>query len=169
MEKSLLLVVDLQECFINDHTKEIPTKIKQYLVKNKNNFDFVAFTKFVNKPGSNFVKLLGWRECLAPKGCEIAKELLGFVNKKNTFEKQAYSAFKSKKLLSFIKKNKIRKIFICGLNTDACILATAFEGFDLGFETRVLKPLCGTMWGPRDYNDLMLKVLGHKIDNKILD
>ncbi|HCR80872.1 MAG TPA: hypothetical protein DIV47_00085 [Candidatus Pacebacteria bacterium] len=30
---------------------------------------------------------------------------------------------------------------MCGIDTDACVLASAYEAFDLGYEVKVLKDL----------------------------
>ena len=38
----------------------------------------------------------------------------------------------------FSALNKISKLYFCGLDLDACILASAFEAFDLGFDFEIL-------------------------------
>lgn len=169
MSKSLLIVIDVQKGFINDFTKDIPKEIKNHLTTNSDNYDFIAFTKFINKPSSKFVRHLNWKGCMKPEEIEIVDELKNFTNKKNLFEKETYSAFKSKELMNFIENNSISQIFLCGLNIDACVLASAFEGFDLGFKIHIIKKLTNTFWGPKEYNDLMLKNMGYKIDPKLLE
>lgn len=52
--KSLLLVIDLQNEFINKYTENLPDKIKEIIDNNK--FDDVAFTRFINFKDSVFVK-----------------------------------------------------------------------------------------------------------------
>ena len=42
----LLLVIDVQNDFINEHTKNILTKIKELVDSNK--YDLTAFTRFIN-------------------------------------------------------------------------------------------------------------------------
>jgi len=54
--KNSLIVIDVQNYFVNEHTKSIPEKIAQFIDKNK--FNFVLFTKFINREGSNYFKLL---------------------------------------------------------------------------------------------------------------
>lgn len=169
MSKSLLIIIDVQKGFINDFTKEVPQKIKNHLVANQNQYNFVVFTKFINKPNSKFIQYLNWKGCMKPEEIEIVDELKEFINKENLFEKETYSAFKSKKLMSFIRSNKITQIFLCGLNTDACVIASAFDGFDLGFEIHIIKELTNTFWGSEEYNDWTLKNIGYKIDPKPLD
>ena len=51
---SLLLVIDLQNAFINEHTEKLPDRIKVIIDNNK--YDYVAFTRFINFEDSIFVK-----------------------------------------------------------------------------------------------------------------
>ena len=46
----LLLVIDVQNDFINEHTKNILTKIKELVDSNK--YDLTAFTRFINDENS---------------------------------------------------------------------------------------------------------------------
>ncbi|MFA6476235.1 MAG: isochorismatase family cysteine hydrolase [Candidatus Paceibacterota bacterium] len=167
-EKKLLIIIDVQNFFINKYTKEIPQRIADFLKKNGSKYYFIAFTKYLNDKKSPFYKKLKFRECLGGEQVKIAQELKEFVSKDNLFTKSTYSAFQNKSLTSFIKKHKINKIEICGLTSDGCVLATAFEGFDLGFDIKVLKDLTGTCWGPEEFNQSCLNLIGYKIDPSLL-
>ncbi len=81
------------------------------------------------------------------KETEIVDDLKIFSNKHNTFDRTAYSVFKSKKLISFLRKNKINSVILSGIDTDACVLASAFEAFDLGFKVFINKMLCASSVG----------------------
>ena len=69
MSKTALIIIDVQNYFVNEHTKGIPEKIAQFI--NENKFDFVLFTKFVNHEGSNYFKLLNWHKCLGSPDTDI--------------------------------------------------------------------------------------------------
>ncbi len=152
MRKSALVVVDVQNYFINEHTKGLPEKIQKFIVRNENNFDYVVFTKFVNKINSNFVKMLGWRKCFKSPEIDIDKSLLEFTHKNNVFAKHGFSAFKSQEFVKFLKRNKIKNLYICGTDTEACIFSTAVDAFDAGYKVKVLKELCGSSHGKRLHN-----------------
>lgn len=62
MKNALLLIIDVQKNFINDNTKKIPNKITNLI--NKNHFDYIAFTKFINDEISNFYKILNYKGCI---------------------------------------------------------------------------------------------------------
>jgi nicotinamidase-related amidase len=137
--KKALIVIDVQNYFVNERTKGIPKKIAHFIRNNK--FDFVLFTKFVNNKNSSFFKLLNWRKCLNPPDTNIHPVLSRFIKKDTLFEKASYSAFKSKKFIQFLNRKRIKELFLCGIDIDACVLATAFDAFDLGYKIHVLKDL----------------------------
>ena len=145
--KNSLIVIDIQNYFVNEHTKSIPERIAQFIDKNK--FDFVLFTKFLNREGSNYFKLLNWKKCLSSPDTDIHPALEKFVNENNLFEKASYSIFKSKKFVDFLRKNQITKLYLCGTDIDVCVLASAFDAFDLGYEIEVLIHLSASHSGER--------------------
>jgi len=53
-----LLVIDVQNGFINNHTKHIVVKIRKLLETQW--FDFIVFFKFVNNLDSNFTKVINY-------------------------------------------------------------------------------------------------------------
>ncbi|MDE4940656.1 isochorismatase family protein, partial [Francisella tularensis subsp. holarctica] len=69
---------------------------------------------------------------------DIHSELLVFKNSKNVFEKNTYSIFKST-MLNFLKQNNINKIYLTGIDIDACVLASACDGFDFGYHIEILQ------------------------------
>lgn len=166
--KKLLIIIDVQNFFINKYTKEIPKRISNYLQEKGASYDFIVFTKYVNDKNSSSYKKLNFKDCLGGEQIKISKELENFISKNNVFIKNTYSAFQNKRLVSLIKKYKINKIDLCGLTSDGCVLATAFDGFDRGFDVSVLKNLVGTCWGPEKFNQACLELIGYKIDPSVL-
>ncbi|MEK7665366.1 MAG: isochorismatase family cysteine hydrolase, partial [Patescibacteria group bacterium] len=121
----------------------------------ENEFDFILFTKFVNREGSNFFKLLNWKNCVGSPDTDIHHSLEKFVAKDNLFEKASYSIFKSDRFDDFLKLNQITKLSLCGIDIDACVLASTFDAFDLGYKVEVL-------------TDLSLSHSGERLDNAAL-
>ena len=146
-----LLVIDVQNYFINKHTKHLPKIISAFIKRNKNNFDYILFTKFINNRKSNFVKILKWNKCFKSPEIDIHKDILEFTNKNNVFVKAMFSPFKSKKFISFMKKNRINELYVCGTDTEACVYATAIDAFDMGYKIKILKNLCGSHHGKKQH------------------
>ena len=165
--KSALIVIDVQNYFLNSSTRHLPEKIAKFISKNKNEFDFILFTKFVNSKKSNFRRFFNWRKCHSSPDTDIAAVLSKFVNKnkKNVFVKNTFSAFKSKKLIAFLKNKKINTVHLCGTDSDACVLASAFDAFDLGFSAHVIKELCASCNGD-SYDKLGKAVIERNLEKR---
>lgn len=157
--KTALIVVDVQNCFVSQDFTGLPGRIARFIEREGKNYDFILFTQFVNRRGSNFTRLLGWDRCAFSPEIDIHKDLQKFVSRDNVFRKCAFSAFKSRKFAEFLKRNSIDRITICGTDTECCVYATAMDAFDLGFsDVKVLTDLCGSSHG-RAAHEMGVKLL----------
>lgn len=72
--KNILLVVDMQNGFARyEQTKELTTKIKELLEREI--FDIVIGTRFLNSDNSMYEKLLGWSKLKTENERAIPKDL----------------------------------------------------------------------------------------------
>lgn len=149
--KNMLLIIDLQNNFINENTKDIPDKIKHYIETNA--LDYVCFTKFINELDNNFYNKLNYIGCVEDEDREI---VLNTDNYK-IFTKKTYTAL-TEELKEYIKINNINTIYLCGIDTDACVLKTALDLFDYNLDVKILKDLCMSHSGI-DYHNYALKLL----------
>lgn len=161
MSKKAIIIIDVQNYFVNKLTRLIPEKIVKHI--NKADYDYVVFTKFINKEGSNFFKLLNWGKMLSGQETEIHNSLIKLAGKNNVFTKNSYSIFKARGLNDFLKKNKVGALFLCGIDTEACVLASAFEAFDLGFDVKIIKELCFSHSG-KSLHNFALKIIDQCIE-----
>lgn len=56
------------------------------------------------------------------------------ISKATTFEVDAYSAFNGTGLADTLRERGIRRLVVCGLATDYCVLNTVVDGLAAGFE-----------------------------------
>jgi len=162
--KKALLIVDVQQQFINKYTKNIPVKIRNFI--DDNQFDLVVFSRFVNTPGSNWIKS-GWNKMMTAEETQIVPELDKFLNQDNTFTKTAFSVFASDNFRKIIKENHITDLYIVGLDTHACIYATALEAFARGLNVRVISDLCAVSHGSK-YHTMALEMIRKNLGPKVL-
>ncbi len=156
VDKSLLLIIDLQKNFINEETKYCLKKIKKLLDCKK--YDYIAFTKFINDEDSNFYKILNWRGCITEEDRQI------MIDTKNykVFEKRTYTALNDE-LKNYIKDNNITNIYLCGIDTDACVLKTALDLFDNNYNVKVIEDCCASHTGYKMHEsaiDILKKNIG---------
>ena len=160
----MLLIIDVQNYYLNEYTRDVPSKIAKYLKKDE--FDFVIFSKFVNHDNSNVARAFGWKKMQEPPETDICDELKEYVKENNVFKKDTYSLFKSKSFLKYLEENSISNLSICGFDTDACVLATSYEGFDLGFRVNIIEELTVSSIGKR-YRDSGLTILKRRIQPRL--
>ena len=157
----LLLVVDVQNDFINEHTKDTLIKIKELV--NSNKYDLTAFTRFINNENSIWYKKLNYKGCMTKDGQSIAID----IKDNNVFDKKIYTAVNDE-LKDYIRENDISQIYLCGFDTDGCIQKTAIDLFEQNYDVYVLKDYCMSHAG-KEIHDLYIQNLSRLIGkNKII-
>ena len=135
-----LVVIDVQKYFVSEYRTEVPRKIARYIDSEK--LDKLLFARFINDPKSNFPKTMDPERCVTSPDTDIAPELERFTTDDNVFSKAAFSVFANKELASQIDRNSL--LLLCGLSTECCVLASAFNAFEEGYQVNVLKDLCAS-------------------------
>lgn len=135
--KTALLVIDMKDRFPHP---DLPGRIAAHI--KASNYDFVGFTLFRNLSGSNWETVLGWHKDKTDEEVVLTSELREIAEPKAIFEKNTYSALEQEELARRLRDQKIEAIDLCGIDTDACVLATAFSAFDKGYKVKILFDLC---------------------------
>lgn len=149
--KDLLLIIDLQKNFINEHTKSLPAKIEK-LLKEKQ-FDFIAFTKFINDLNSPFYKVLNYKGCMTEEDRNIVLDTKEY----KVFEKEIYTALNTK-FKKYLEDNNIRTIYLCGIDTDACVMKTALDLFENNYDVKVIEN-CSMSHSGTNAHNAAIKIL----------
>lgn len=152
MGKTLLLVVDIQQAFINKYTERISDLIEKHIISNR--YDKIVLGKFINNPNSKFVKDLNYLGCIDEKDIKIVLE---DYKKFPIIERTTYSVYNNK-LEKLLKDNNIDTVYLCGLDTDACILKTAVDLFENNYNVKVIENLCASSAGI-EYHNYGIKLL----------
>jgi len=162
--KKALIIIDIQKGFINKLTNKIPSKIRNFILKNRKKYNLIIFTKYMNHKDSNFVKNLNWKGFMNDKQTAIVDELEEFINSKNLYKKYTYGSFVDDKLLRYLKKNEIRQVELAGIDTENCVLTFARDAFDRGFKVIVFKNLSASH-SSLELHKSALKIIEKNIGN----
>lgn len=156
--KNILILVDMQNGFCkNIQTRKIVSRIKT-LLKAKT-FDIVIATRFLNTPNSPFVKILNWNEMVENnpmtkyenKETKIVNSLKKYISAV-IFKRSCYGTDKDLiELLIDITNKKPKQVFIAGVDTDCCVLATAISLFENGIRPIVLTKYCASNGGKKSH------------------
>ncbi len=162
--KKALVIIDLQEGFINKSTKRLPSRIKSFIKRHGQDYAVVLFTQYKNYPGSNFVKNLNYTSFMEKRENELVPDIKEFINKKNVFVKDTYGSFIDNKVSNILRKNEIKEVDLAGVDTENCVLTFARDAFDRGYRINVLKNLCASHSSPKLHR-AALEIIKYNIGN----
>lgn len=132
-----IIVIDMQKGFINKNNTHIVDKINNYLKTNA--FDFIFYTAFINSLNSPFVKILNYKNMIDRDEQNFVVDI---VPNSTIFEKEGYGL--TQEMITVLKDNNIQEIELCGTDTDACVMAIAYNLFDNNIRPIIKSELCAT-------------------------
>lgn len=130
--RKVLLIIDVQEPFLSENTQRVPVFLQDLIERER--FELVIQSCWQNYPGSRYEAELGYKlgaQASPVISCPGGKVLL----------RSTYSAV-NEELRQLIQKSD--RLYIAGLESDACVLATLFDLWDAGFSFRVYRDGIGT-------------------------
>ena len=139
-----LLVVDVQNGFLNDFTRHIPPRIVELIRRVEH--DPILFTRFVNVADGPYHRFLDWHACAERPETDLVAELEPFAAPERVFEKPGYTGI-SDALAERLREGGYDAVAIVGIDTDMCVLKVAMDVFDLGIEPIILTDCCASTAG----------------------
>lgn len=133
-----VMIVDVQRAF--EPPPAFVKKLERYIRR----FPCRIFTRFINPPQSMFRRVLKQKSC-AP-GAEEANLLLAPREGDMVFDKIGRYGL-SPAQVRLLRRRQVKKITVCGLDTDACVLGVMFSLFDNGIECHLKEPMCWSSSG----------------------
>lgn len=140
MDRAALLVVDAQNGFVNEHSEHVIPAIVDLTSRWMRTARPTIFTRYRNYPGSPYETLIGWRALYGPPDTDIVADLIPFTTKAGArlLDKTTYTAL-TKEGLALLEELDVTDLVICGIATDACVLKTALDAFELGYVPWVVR------------------------------
>lgn len=147
MDNKILIVVDVQNGFIKtpEHIEKA-NRIVNLVESGK--FDKIVATKFTNYTGSRYEKYFNWSGLKTSDETDLYGKLKADVDA--VFRKTTYSCVDDDFIELLTELNDyedVEEVYICGLDTDACVLATAVGLFDRTITPIVLEDYCFSTGG----------------------
>ena len=130
----ILLVVDMQKGFMkNNKYLELNNKISDYIAGS--NYDKIIFTKYINEKLKNslYQDKIGWTKLTTKDEQDFS---LNIPQHAIVMEKYGYGL--NRQDLDYIHSLNIKEIDICGLKSEACVYAIAFQLWDMGIFPNIL-------------------------------
>ena len=134
-----LVIIDVEKTFINKFTRFIVPGIEELVKQVK--FDHIVATKFVNKEGSIFQKVLDWEGALTEEQQKLDPRIEVLCER--VFVKDTYSCF-TREFVEWLRQNKVSTIYFAGIDLEACVLASAISCFDSRIVPKILAKYCAS-------------------------
>ncbi len=144
MTKRALLVVDVQNCFVNSYSDRIPGRVRTLI--DDGGYEPVLFTKFVNTDGSPYRTILGWHECEDAPDTDLAPEIADCAHPEAVYTKPGFTGIPDD-LAERLRADAPDEVAVVGIDTDMCVLKVAMDVFDLGIRAIVLVDCCASTGG----------------------
>lgn len=154
-----------KKSFINSHTESVPTNIKKLLSMKQ--FEYVVFTKFINDTNSQYYNTLNYKGCMTEEDRKIVLDTKNY----KVIEKKVYTALNDE-LNQYIKDNNIDEIYVCGIDTDACVMKTALDLFENNYNVKVIEDCSMSHSGADIHNNavgILKKLIGKENVIKMLE
>ena len=132
------MVVDVQRAF--NPPRAFLTRLERYARR----FPCCIFTRYVNPPRSVFRRLLK-QKCCAPGSEDVELWIKPRPGDLVLNKVAKYGLTRSQ--IRTLKRRKVSCVTVCGLDTDACVLAVMFSLFDGGIECHLKEEMCWSSSG----------------------
>lgn len=141
MAASCLIIVDVQNGFINQWTEHIPATVESL----QDGYDRIVATRFYNPEGSLYRRLIGWQRL----GRDSEDFPLAFQPRAGApvIDKATYTCV-TPDLLEDLERWGVEEVHLCGIATDNCVLKSAVDLFEAGVKPVVLADAAASHGGP---------------------
>jgi nicotinamidase-related amidase len=140
----VLLVVDVQRCFLNAFTSHVPRRIQQLIGRGR--YDQIWFTRFINVKDGPYREFLGWHGGAKAPDTDLARELAPWITPDRVFTKPGLTGLPPD-LVTRLEELAPEQVDLVGIDTDMCVLKVAMDVFDLGIRPVVLVDCCASTAG----------------------
>lgn len=147
--KKALVIVDMQEGFLNSNTEKLIPKMLKFIDRHKKSFELIIATQYVNHTKTPCYVFEGWKDCM--KGTKDTNIVADIMDRTDcVLEKDVYSCWSSD-LVDIIQEHKVDKVYFVGVNTGCCVLHSAFDAYNNLQDCAVIEDLCGSTSGDESH------------------
>jgi nicotinamidase-related amidase len=146
---AVLIVVDAQVGFVTEHSETTMPVIADLLHQWQSAGGASVLTQFVNAEGSPYVRLIGWSELMpGDAGVELDSRVAPLArHATEVIRKSHYSAL-TDTVKDLVEAHGWQDIYIAGLDTESCVLATALAAFESDLTPWVVTDAVASHAGP---------------------
>lgn len=134
----VLVVVDVQNGFVTEHSRHVVPTVAQLVQEWLDNGRDVVFTRYLNYDNSPFERVMGWSKLKESPETDIVAELQVLSRKATAvIDKTVYTLFNDEGT-ALAESHQWTDMFVCGIDTEVCVLKTAVDAFEHGIRAWLL-------------------------------
>jgi nicotinamidase-related amidase len=133
----ILIVVDMQNGFINGKSRHIIGAVGRAVAAARQNGVPIFFTRFQNLEGSAWERLIGWSRLREPPETDLHPDVAPWARPEEIVDKAQYSSLVGP-VAAAVESGHVVSVALCGIATDGCVLKTAVDLFEAGVRPLIL-------------------------------
>ena len=147
--KPVLVVVDVQNGFITEYSRPVVPVIADLVRRWQAAHGDVVFTRYLNYSGSQFERLIGWSKMIDAPETDLVAELTPHAGSQTpVIDKYIYTLF-TPEGTQLVDERGWTDLYVCGIDTEICVLKTAVDAFEHDLTPWILKDACASHSGPK--------------------
>ncbi len=152
LSAAVLVVIDMQNGFVSSESKPVVARVQALIDRWEAACGVTVFTRFVNRPGSPYERLIDWTRMQAPPETTIVDELTAAAARAVTIlDKPIYSLF-TPEGTALLEDHGWTELVLCGIATESCILKTACDAFERNLTPVIVTDACFSHAGQEAHN-----------------
>ncbi|MEU7822924.1 isochorismatase family cysteine hydrolase [Catellatospora sp. NPDC049133] len=156
LKNCVLVVVDVQNGFVHPQSAHAVPVVLDLVQRWEAAGGDMVFTRFINQPDSLFVRLFDWPQLMTSPQIDLIDDLVEpAARSRGIIDKPAYTPF-TEAGVDLFTKGGWTDMFVCGLTTESCVLATALDAFQHGIVPWVVTDATATHAGPAAFESGLL-------------
>jgi len=136
-----LLIIDLQNIFLEKVPSPFIAKLVGFIDQWPK--EQLYWLRYLNLPDSLFAKCIDWQECMTSPG----KDLITPAGHETRRVIDHFGYAPPPELIAEFKKVGYQKVSICGVDTDACVMAHTFSLWDNDIQPIIHANYCASSGG----------------------
>ncbi|ANY06753.1 isochorismatase family cysteine hydrolase [Pseudonocardia sp. HH130630-07] len=161
----VLVVVDVQNGFVTEHSQHVVPVVERLAREWLEAGRDVVFTRYLNYDDSPFEKIMGWSKLKDSPEIDIVDELQEHSSRAvAVVDKKIYTLF-NEDGIALASERGWTDMFVCGIDTEVCVLKTAVDAFELGIRAWLLVDASASHSGPAPHDAGVLvgqKMIGRR-------
>ncbi|MGA5823715.1 isochorismatase family cysteine hydrolase [Kitasatospora sp. NPDC094028] len=156
LRRAVLVVVDVQVGFINDHSRTVVSGIVDLVQAWQNAGLPIVVARFRNPAGSPYEVITGWTRLRSEAECALAPELEPLAGGATAVIEKTGSSILTTEFGRIAREAGWADIILCGIDTDSCVYDSAVATYQAGYRPWLVTDACASSGGAQFHDAALM-------------